>query len=195
MKWSVTYPRLAETTSTFEVEVPDEFRRGLPSVGQKFKLRVRPMGEELPGEWSAQICQFVGDGRSLQIGHRIIRLVSLQMFKKGKGRFRASLASPASDFDISLKPIRPVEPKLTAAALGGGVLKSPMTGKVLKVLVANGQNVQEGQTLVVIEAMKMENQIKAECTGLIEDIRVTNGQSVSVEAPLMTLHPALEENR
>ncbi len=75
------------------------------------------------------------------------------------------------------------KPRRVAAAGGGGVAGSgdvtvPMQGTIVKVLVEVGQAVEVGQGVVVLEAMKMENQIAAEKAGTIKEIKVTPGQTV-----------------
>lgn len=57
-------------------------------------------------------------------------------------------------------------------------LKAPMPGLVLEVAVELGQEVKEGDTLLVLEAMKMENVIKATAAGVVSDVKVTSGDSV-----------------
>jgi biotin carboxyl carrier protein len=66
-----------------------------------------------------------------------------------------------------------------AAAGGGQVLKAPMPGRVVLVEVAVGQAVKPGDGLVILEAMKMENEFKATVTGTIKEIRVEPGQTVN----------------
>ena len=61
---------------------------------------------------------------------------------------------------------------------GGGVLKAPMPGLVVRILVEPGQEVVAGQGILVLEAMKMENELKATGPGVIEKIEVTVGQAV-----------------
>jgi biotin carboxyl carrier protein len=58
------------------------------------------------------------------------------------------------------------------------VLKAPMPGLVVRVLVESGQQVKKGDGLVIVEAMKMENELKAIHTGTIKKIHVQNGQAV-----------------
>jgi biotin carboxyl carrier protein len=57
-------------------------------------------------------------------------------------------------------------------------VKSQMPGKILKILVSEGQDVEVGQTILVIEAMKMENEVKVSHNGKIEKISVKEGQKV-----------------
>jgi pyruvate carboxylase subunit B len=70
---------------------------------------------------------------------------------------------------------------------GGGTVKAPMPGLVVKVLVEPGAAVAPGQGLVVLEAMKMENEIKAVSGGVIESVAVKPGQAVEKGAPLVVI--------
>ena len=58
-------------------------------------------------------------------------------------------------------------------------IAAPIAGKVVKILVAAGDQVKEGQGVVVLEAMKMENEIKAPAAGEVIDLRIQAGDSVS----------------
>ncbi len=61
---------------------------------------------------------------------------------------------------------------------GSGTVEAPMQGTIVKVLVAQGDTVELGQTLLVLEAMKMENNIVAATDGTVAEVRVSTGQSV-----------------
>jgi biotin carboxyl carrier protein len=74
-----------------------------------------------------------------------------------------------------------------AAASGPAPLKAPMPGLVVRILVQPGDEVQAGQGLVVIEAMKMENELKASGPGTVKAIPVTQGQAVEKGALLVEL--------
>ena len=65
-------------------------------------------------------------------------------------------------------------------------VKSPMTGKIVGVFVKPGNEVKRGQLLVVLEAMKMENQIRSHANGRIREINVYEGQSVDTGQILLT---------
>jgi biotin carboxyl carrier protein len=69
----------------------------------------------------------------------------------------------------------------------GGVLKAPMPGLVLRVLVEEGAVVEAGQSLVVVEAMKMENQLKARGPGTVKKVHVVAGAKVEKGAPLLEI--------
>jgi acetyl-CoA/propionyl-CoA carboxylase biotin carboxyl carrier protein len=65
-----------------------------------------------------------------------------------------------------------------------------MQGTIVKVLVAVGDTVEAGQSLVVLEAMKMENNIAADVAGVVAEIRVEVGQSVGGGDVVMVITPA-----
>ena len=75
----------------------------------------------------------------------------------------------------------------TAAPAGGREITSPMPGTILAVNVTPGQSVKQGDVLVVLEAMKMENEIMADADGTVGSVLVTKGQSVDSGAVLCTL--------
>lgn len=64
-------------------------------------------------------------------------------------------------------------------------LKSPMPGLVLKILVKEGEEVKKGDSLIVLEAMKMENMLKAQGNGLVKSIKVHQGVAVEKGALLI----------
>ncbi len=68
-----------------------------------------------------------------------------------------------------------------AAGQAGGraVLTSPMPGKIVRVLCAVGDEVTEGQSLLVVEAMKMQNEVQAPKTGRVAELKASEGQTVN----------------
>jgi glutaconyl-CoA/methylmalonyl-CoA decarboxylase subunit gamma len=69
----------------------------------------------------------------------------------------------------------------------GETVRAPIAGKVVKLLVGGGDEVAPGQGVAVLEAMKMENEIKADRGGVVEAVHVVPGQSVETHEPLLTL--------
>ena len=67
------------------------------------------------------------------------------------------------------------------------VVKSPMPGNILKINITVGQKVNEGDTLLVLEAMKMENEIAAPKAGTVAQIIVSKGAVVETGAPLVVI--------
>ena len=82
----------------------------------------------------------------------------------------------------------PAAPAAPAAALASGeVVKAPMPGNILKINVAPGQKVEEGDVLIVLEAMKMENEIVATKSGTVAQVAVSKGAVVETGAPLVVI--------
>ena len=78
--------------------------------------------------------------------------------------------------------------KPAAAPVGAGTkVNAPMPGTILDVKVQAGQSVKRGQVLVILEAMKMENEIQAPCDGKITGVNVRKGDSVETAALLCTI--------
>jgi acetyl-CoA/propionyl-CoA carboxylase biotin carboxyl carrier protein len=75
------------------------------------------------------------------------------------------------------------------SSAGGGAdeLLSPLQGNMWKVLVEQGQTVEEGQLICIIEAMKMENEITAHKTGVIETLSVKEGEPIQSGAPIAVI--------
>ena len=79
-------------------------------------------------------------------------------------------------------------PAPAPAATGEGeAVSCPMPGTILDVKVKVGDAVKKGQVLMILEAMKMENEIMAGCDGTVTSVSVQNGQSVENGTPLCTI--------
>ena len=78
----------------------------------------------------------------------------------------------------------PADPVVTGA---GEAVNAPMPGNILKVNVSNGQAVKEGDVLVVLEAMKMENEIMAPKNSTVTQVLVQKGSTVDTGAPLVVI--------
>jgi biotin carboxyl carrier protein len=89
---------------------------------------------------------------------------------------------------VESERMRSAEQAKKGGAKGGDkAVKSPMPGRVVKVLVARGDAVQPGQGLLVLEAMKMENEVRARAAGVVAEIHVAPGTAVEGGAKLVTL--------
>ncbi|MDE7170775.1 MAG: acetyl-CoA carboxylase biotin carboxyl carrier protein subunit, partial [Oscillospiraceae bacterium] len=97
----------------------------------------------------------------------------------------ASVASPAAAAPVAA-PATAAAPAAAVTAAGEPV-NSPMPGTILRVEVAQGAAVKEGQLLVVLEAMKMENEILAPKDGTVAQVVVSKGSHVETGSPLIVL--------
>lgn len=108
-------------------------------------------------------CRITGDHAAVQIGGHALRATVVDPRSKA-----LSHASGAAE----------------------GVVVTPMPGVVNRVLVAEGAEVIKGQVLLVVEAMKMENEYKAPCDGVVRTVHVAPGQAVEANTTLVTVEPA-----
>ncbi len=90
---------------------------------------------------------------------------------------------------VSAAPAAPAAPKapVAAAPAAGAQVKAPMPGNILDVKVQAGQTVKKGDVLVILEAMKMENEIQAPCDGKITGMNVRKGDTVETQALICTI--------
>lgn len=97
-------------------------------------------------------------------------------------------ASPAPAAAPAAAPA-PAPAAAPAAPVSGGkeTVSSPMPGNILAVNVANGAAVKKGDVLMILEAMKMENEIMSPCDGTILSVNVTKGASVETGAVLCVI--------
>jgi oxaloacetate decarboxylase alpha subunit len=66
-------------------------------------------------------------------------------------------------------------------------VEAPLAGNIFKVNVQSGVEVQEGDVLLILEAMKMETEVRAAQSGVVQDVHVKEGDAVTVGAPLVSL--------
>jgi acetyl-CoA/propionyl-CoA carboxylase biotin carboxyl carrier protein len=97
----------------------------------------------------------------------------------------AVVAGAAPGAKVATRPRR--SSSASSAALGSGTVTVPMQGTIVKVLVNVGDTVEEGQTVCVLEAMKMENNIAADKAGTVTEVKVEAGQSVGSGDVVVTI--------
>ena len=122
----------------------------------------------------ADICEISDGVYSILIGGR-----SLEVHVEARGQ-ALRITSGASEFEaIVTDPRRYRKGAGSILAEGRQQVTAPMPGKVIRVLAKAGDNVAAGQGIVVVEAMKMQNEVKSPKAGTIEKLIVTEGQPVN----------------
>jgi len=94
---------------------------------------------------------------------------------------------------VHVEIIDPLALKRSRRDDGGGaagVVKAMMPGRIARISVAKGDSVRKGQGLLILEAMKMENEIQAPGDGIVDEIFVTAGDTVEAGANLVHVAPA-----
>jgi acetyl-CoA/propionyl-CoA carboxylase, biotin carboxylase, biotin carboxyl carrier protein len=126
-----------------------------------------PAGPLVDGEESPRVLRDVTaevDGKRYQVKLWVPDLGD-QVVAAGSGSTGARSAGPK-------------RPKSAASGAGSGTVAVPMQGTIVKVLVSEGDVVEVGETICVLEAMKMENNVNAERAGTVKEVRVQAGASV-----------------
>ena len=119
------------------------------------------------------------NGRSYEVEVELAAPMLLQEFQSF-GPAPAAPAAPAAEAAPVAAPV--AAPSVTG---DGESVDSPMPGNILKVNVVSGQTVKQGDVLLILEAMKMENEIMAPKSGTVTQVLVSKGATVETGAPLV----------
>ena len=97
---------------------------------------------------------------------------------------------------FSVEVIDPVRRYQSAKSAGmtssDRIIESPMPGRIVQVLVNEGDVIEEGQTTVIVSAMKMESEYKAPISGIISKVHIKEGETVDGGIPLIEIDPNLD---
>jgi len=101
----------------------------------------------------------------------------------------AAAPAPVAAAPVAAAPVAAPAPAAAGAAVAAGATpaSAPMPGTILDVKVAVGQDVKEGDVVAILEAMKMENEIYAPCSGKVAQVIATKGSSVATGDPIVTI--------
>jgi biotin carboxyl carrier protein len=155
---------------------------------QTFEIEINQLGELcIDGECAEVDFQSIGNGSiySLLLGN-----ASYEALVEARDDFYEVLVQ-GTLYRVSVEDER--MRRLAQAARGFAppsgeiAIKAPMPGLIVAVSVTQGQQVQEGQVLVVLESMKMENELRAPRAGVVSQIRVEGGQSVEQHETLVAI--------
>jgi len=136
--------------------------------GRKVDADVMALGEQLSVRVDGKVVDLTTEGASPQVG--VI------------GRGYRTYVEVESERQRAANAV-----KKGAGGASENLVRAPMPGRIVKILVEKGASVGVGQPLVVMEAMKMENEIKAKAAATIAEIHVAAGATVEAGAKLVTL--------
>lgn len=102
---------------------------------------------------------------------------------------KADVKTPAAENKQAAPAVenKPAAPTAPVSNAGGETISSPMPGTILDVKVSNGASVKKGDVLMILEAMKMENEIMSPCDGTVASVNVNKGDSVDTGAVLCVI--------
>jgi len=112
------------------------------------------------------------------------------LVERSGDEYRISIGGEMYVVNVQDERTRKIQKGLSkgAAASGEFALKAPMPGLVRSVPVQVGQEVPQGQGLIILEAMKMENELRAPRAGTIKEVRVKPGDAVELGQTLVVMH-------
>ena len=155
--------QLSESEGRYRLELDDEVLEFAATVVET-------------GVRSGELCQLL-----LNVGN------TLRDFAVVSDRDGTDVLSRGASFSVALLNEQALSRRAAASGASGsngGAIQAPMPGKVVKVLVAVGSDVTAGQGVVVVEAMKMENELGSPANGQVAEILVHDGDSVEAGQPL-----------
>ncbi|WP_297466303.1 biotin/lipoyl-containing protein, partial [Thermococcus sp.] len=144
------------------------------------KVRVEPPKK-------AQKVKIYVNGVEFEVGIEGVDLGVLRYLPQAGGTVSTPKSAPVSASVSTPAPVSAPAPSSAPVQASPNTVTAPMPGKILKVLVSEGQEVKTGQGLVVLEAMKMENEIPAPKDGIVKKIYVKEGDTVNTGDPLVEL--------
>jgi len=159
---------------TYEIEVDES---GLLHIGERtFNADLQPIG-------SVDLYSLLLDNKSYEV----------HVQETERNGYRVMVSSQGYEgYEVQVLDERAYRASQISGAMAGGAgdsaIKAPIPGLVVKVLVEEGTEVVAGQTLVILEAMKMENELRAPKPGVIATIKAKPGNSVNQGDVLVTLH-------
>jgi biotin carboxyl carrier protein len=165
-RWSVTVGGRTVTASVTEIGGRWSLLIATPSASARSELR-----RDGPG--------------SIARGPEVARSLEVSIEPRAGGELIVHVNGRAVGVTIDTRRKRRRES--AAAAAGPTAVVAPMPGRIVKLLVAPGDVVEALQPLVVVEAMKMENELRAPRAGSVADVRISQGMSVEANAVLMVI--------
>ena len=186
---TATAPAAGSAVKTVKSALPGSVTKLVMEVGQAVKkgdtvmmIEAMKMENEIKAECDGTLAKFhVAAGQSVMADDKLFDIAPA-------GAAAAPAAAPVAAPAPKPAPAPKAEPAAAPAAGGPAKpLKSPLPGSITKILVTQGQAVKKGETLLMMEAMKMENEIKAEKDGVVAEIKVTVGQNVMNDEVLLTI--------
>ena len=113
----------------------------------------------------------------------------------GKGNWEVSIEGRTYTVEVEGSPSKPTKERRVAKSsgkTGSGIVASAIPGKIVEILATEGEEIEAGSVVIVLEAMKMQNEIKASIDGRVKKIMCKTGERVEENMPLLEISNILE---
>lgn len=185
-------PMYSNVSNQFVNLVKGEYGKTPVPVDPEFRLKITGSREETPYDTSKYEMQpnpTLPEAGNVKLAANEKEILLLELFPQVAKNFLTKEKEAA--YQAQHKAEEPQAAKATeekkAEPITGKVIEAPMPGCITKMLVKAGDAVAKGQTVAILEAMKMENSIASEYAGTVKRIFVKEGSTVSADAPLIEI--------
>ena len=175
---------------TFEIEIGGRAHSvGIERAGQGcFRVVIHREGSDAADTHVVDALRVGEYGLSLLLDKETNASRELQITPTGtRGEFLVGIEGKLASVAVNGRRRRKVSGDTAGAGDGEQSIVAPMPGRVIRVLVGPGDEVEARQPLVVVEAMKMENELRAPKSGTIKEVTVAAGMSVEAGRVLVTV--------
>lgn len=185
-------PMYSNISNQFVGLVKGEYGKTPVPIDPAFRLKIAGTKEEIPYDTSKYQMQpnpTLPEAGNVKLAANEKEILLLELFPQVAKNFltkQKELAYQAQHKAEEVKEVAKVK-EVKEEPITGKVVESPMPGSIIKVLVKAGDTLAKGQTVVILEAMKMENSITTDHAGTVKRVFVKEGTTVSSNAPLIEI--------
>lgn len=166
----------------YKVKVNDQLNFQIDSTGEQFLVNGSAVELDVQALTRPNSSSVIYQNKSYNV--EVVEMNSLEKTAIVKINGNSYTVQVEDQFDLLLKQLG----MDTAAGTKIREIKAPMPGLVLKIMVAEGAEVKKGDSLLVLEAMKMENILKSSTDGMVKKIYVAKGDKIEKNTVLLQFH-------
>lgn len=185
-------PMYSNISNQFVGLVKGEYGKTPVPIDPAFRLKIAGTKEEIPYDTSKYQMQpnpTLPEAGNVKLAANEKEILLLELFPQVAKSFLTKQKELAYQAQHQAEEVKEVEKAEEAKEepITGKVVEAPMPGSIIKVLVKAGDTLAKGQTVVILEAMKMENSITTDHAGTVKRVFVKEGTTVSSNAPLIEI--------
>ncbi|MFI3292083.1 MAG: biotin/lipoyl-containing protein [Rikenellaceae bacterium] len=179
-------------SSQFVSLVKGEYGDTPAKIDPEFRFKICGTREETPYDTSKYKMQpnpVLAEAGGVQLAENEKEVLLLELFpivaKKYLTDFKVAYYEANKPVEVVEEPKVEEAPKVAVEPITGNTVNAPLPGKILSIDVAVGDKVEAGQEVFVLEAMKMENSVDSDFSGVVKRILVGEGENVATDAPII----------